>query len=520
MFGFTNKLLPARKRPARKANFRPQIEALEDRAVPTIVFRPQFGPETPASGSSFHGLNHPAVNLVFSGSYWYTAQGQQDEATLIDATKSILSGPYLSGLSQYNCDGTAHMSKIWNDHTTIALDDSNGDPKGGTLQNYLNNTIRHHNADPGIHFSEYAPIYAVISDPASSAGNDGGGNARGWYWKWHIIPETMHMIWIGTAVDSSSHVSKDNFTWTLSHELAETISDPTGTSGGFRVNPPADLPKSIKGDDQICDNEPDAGYLYRLNGELVEAYWSWRDQVYIVPDGNKQKFELVPIWNADSFTGKFDLNVTGDQLGANYADNIVIGDPSQIGQFFFPASVTMNGESASFDAGTINAINVNTAGGSNNVQVAALPFGVTLNLDSYVLGSNDSIVLGANGSLLGINSTVNISNHSGQSSVFINDTQDKTGEIVINNNSLIFSGTNATINYDDGYLDPAGNPHGVTALTIDEPPGNIIYADSVGAMTDTSVNWQPFMPGPRGGRQWLQGPAASQVHVIGPSIEA
>src|ERR1700675_3478218 len=77
----------------RKASL--QVEALEERAVPTIAFTPHFGAET-TSGTTSYSLQSPTVNLVFSGSYWSTAQGQQDEAGLISSAKSIISGPYLS----------------------------------------------------------------------------------------------------------------------------------------------------------------------------------------------------------------------------------------------------------------------------------------------------------------------------------------------------------------------------------------------------------------------------------------
>jgi hypothetical protein len=102
----------SRAKPARKrCNVRLELEALEDRCVPAIVwppsqgvagmydvaFTPQFGPETIVNGSTNDGMQHPGVNLIFSGPYWNTQQGQQDETAMIAATQSILGGPYLNG---------------------------------------------------------------------------------------------------------------------------------------------------------------------------------------------------------------------------------------------------------------------------------------------------------------------------------------------------------------------------------------------------------------------------------------
>src|SRR5262245_36282722 len=106
----TRRPAPARKR----RQSRLELEALEDRTVPTIVFTPQSGGDVIAPGSTNDGMQHPTVNVIFSGSYWTTAQGQQDETALLNSAKSIMSGPYLSGLTQYGSDGQANFGMSWN----------------------------------------------------------------------------------------------------------------------------------------------------------------------------------------------------------------------------------------------------------------------------------------------------------------------------------------------------------------------------------------------------------------------
>ncbi len=476
-----------RRRPLPCGRTRPEVEVLEDRTVPTIVFTPQFGVETLAAGSTNDGMQHPTVNLIFSGSYWTTTQGQTDENTLTAAAKSILSGPYLSGLTEYGSDGKANFGQSWNNSTTVA-----SNPSTSSLQTFLQSAIDNHtSAVPGFNDWQHAPIYVVISDPTSSAGNNGGWNAGGTYNQAFILglklPANIHMVYVGTSTQSGS-VVKDFFTETLSHELAETISDPD--SKGIQVNPPSTLPSSLlnPGGHQIGDYEPEQNngihYGYRLfDGNLVQPYWSVQNNAFIVPDGSTQNFTLAPIWNtSNNFTGTYNLTVTGDQEGINTSDAIRIDTNSATSG----VKVLLNGETATFDNGAVKTVNVNTGGGSNLVVVAAVPVGVTLNVDS--LGrSNDLVIVGNNGSLAGIQGTVNISNTSGQTNLFIDDSADTARNVTVTNAAVTFSSL-ATINYAGGNRWSDGSLHGVTSLTVIDGKGtNCVDVESVSPLTATSI---------------------------------
>ena len=200
-------------------------------------------------------------------------------------------------------------------------------PPANAVQSLLQNSITNHHVYPGFSNWQHAPIYIVISDPGSAGGFSGGWNAPGTYrYPFPIFTGNMRMVWVGTHMGNDGHIVKDWFTMTLSHEIAETISDPD--SHGIQVKPPNALPASLRNGTQIGDNEPEDGnthYGYRLGGDLVQPYWSVRDGAYIVPDGNVQKFYLYPIWNdatlnqsnpGASFTATFNLN-----------DPAVIADP-------------------------------------------------------------------------------------------------------------------------------------------------------------------------------------------------
>ena len=155
-----------------QAKFRPQFDTLEQRDVPTVVFAPQFGPET-VTGANV-AMSSAKVNVIFSG-HRQTAQGKVDETTLFNSLQNIINGPYLSGLTQYGSDGKVLFWSDWNDPATVPSNAS------GRLQSFLQTSIGKFGGSPGSNDVQHAPIYLVISDPISSAGANGGWNAPGTY---------------------------------------------------------------------------------------------------------------------------------------------------------------------------------------------------------------------------------------------------------------------------------------------------------------------------------------------------
>jgi hypothetical protein len=409
-----------------------------------------------------------------------------------------MSGPYLSGLTQYGSDGKANFWTSWNDTNTVP-----SQPSVGALINFLQFSIPKGGAFPGIRDWQHAPIYVVVSDPASSQQYNGGWNAQGGFAGWYndlLWSGTGHMIWVGTSsTDFTGRVSQDAFTLTLSHELAETMSDPD--SNGVRVNPPSALPANMVNGSQIGDNEPEENkrkYGYRLSGNLVQPYWSALDQAFIVPDGNIQNYYLTPNWSGTTFTRTYNLSIKGDQLGVNYADNIAIGGSSS------NVSVIQNNEAAAFDPGVINQISVDTGGGANFVRVSSVPPGVTVNIDSTG-ASNDTVVVGdGTDSLAGIQGTVNVSNSSGQTKLVVDDLNDGPRNVTITDHSVAFSGL-TTVNYNGGYL-LNGTLHGVTTLQVNDGFGpNSVDVLSVPSLTSVILDADTL--------DSIFGPAAGKVTV-------
>ena len=340
--------------------FRPGFEALEDRTVPTILFTPHFlpthvtNPETPQQNvASGNVLQSPNVAFIFAGGSWNST----NEQPLLSAAQSILSGPYLSGLKQYGSDGIAQFAgspSTTSSAPALKLDGSLADAQN--LATFINTAVG--NPNP-------STIYVVVDSPGSSS-TVNGFNASGTFAGTNV----RHAIYLQTT--NAYGGLQDRFTALFSHELAEAMAP------GVAVNDPG----NFRGGNQIADNEPELGghaYTYRLNGNLVQAYWSQADGGFIVPDQTivpgqpQQDFTLQPNWSGTMFSGTYNLYVTGDQLGVGYNDQIALDYSAGVSGSPSTVSVTENGQSVSFEASQINSITVNTKWGSNQVSVNGVP---------------------------------------------------------------------------------------------------------------------------------------------------
>jgi hypothetical protein len=398
------------------------LENLESRLVPTIVFQPQFGVETLTPQSTNDGMQHPTVHLIFAGDpsggvyYWKTPQGQADETRLTDLAAALLGGPYLTGLPEYGSDGLANLGVAWTGAPDLPTDAVAKSPNHADLQTYITNEIEtevpmNPKADPGNLDWQHAPIYVVILDPTTSqqAGH-GGWNTPGY----GPNGVRIHMIWVATypRTNGNPGVQSDAFTLALGHALAETISDPD--SAGIRVISPEPSWVAIgPGTGQICDFEAESGAdEYRLaDSILVAAYWSVKHQAFIVPDGNRQDFEVRPVWDLlnQKFTHTADLTILGDQPPFNGNDTIVI---EAVGAGGKGVRAVMNGEAAQIPY-AVRTVYVYPGNGNNSVQVDAVPQGTTIDVIDSGFLSSDDVSVGLLGSkvvgLAAILGTVNVS---------------------------------------------------------------------------------------------------------------
>jgi hypothetical protein len=321
--GRTGNVKPSRRRP------RPLfLETLEDRTVPTVLFAPQFGNETPASDGGLR-INSPNVYVVLWGSSWgdiVSANSQQ----VFAATSGVLGNHYLDGLAQYGVTTTAHYKNHFVDSTP--------DPLTGFSEQSMVDEINTLIANNQLPDPANTPnmIVTMVTAPGITSGVVG---AEGYN---NIVTNNDNSIrygyiWNGTADGDTSSLA-DHCSLVFSHEMAESMTSPGGrgfqvnNGNKYRISPPESSP------DQICDFEA-ANYEYRSHGTLVQPYWSRADNDFKVTDGNAQTVLVTPIWNKNADGSQkartgYDVTVTGGQLGV--ADSLIIGNEA-------PSSVQKSG---------------------------------------------------------------------------------------------------------------------------------------------------------------------------------
>jgi hypothetical protein len=385
------------------------LEALEDRCVPTIVFSNQYGTEQllPQGGNT---LSSPPVYFLFWGSYWQQGNGPQYQQQILNAAQTLLNTGYFSGQKQYGTDGNVIYG---------GYDNHSSDPPQNFTQNDITNTLHNdidNNMLPESDATNHQALYVLVTPPgviSSQGKNVGGYNAYTYELEFDLqhgfSADDEVYCWVGGGTDPNTF-NLDGYTYILSHELTEAITDPQSFRNfpnigynGYRVNPGANFPNPPPNSNQLCDYEAQ-NYTYRLNGVQVQSYWSNQDQNFIIPDGNQQDF-LV-----DNGT----LFVTGDQFGQNYDDTIYIGQTAQGG-----VRVDLNNEVAAFDPGAIKAIDVSTGGGNDTVYVTQTAANVPVNIQ---LGSGtDNVFVMPLGGLNAIQGPITVDGGIGQSTLTVED---------------------------------------------------------------------------------------------------
>jgi hypothetical protein len=481
-----------RPAPARKNRVRLSLEALETREVPTVAFTPHFSgtavtvpADTTLAQQEAYSLKSPDVVVIFAGSDWSTTQGLANQQTALASIKAILSSPYLSGLTQYGSDGKAIFFSSWQTNSTVKLTQgnpggSNFFPSDSDLHTFINSQIASEQKVNASLVPSATALYFVINDPKDSLGggvNWGGGAVKANY--------------VGATNAPGGNFAIDDFTMTFSHELAEAM------ASAITVNDPGNL----KLGRQICDNEPEnfgLGYGYRVNGALVQAYWSQSNNAWVVPDGNSQVVTFS--WSSTTFINLFNFNLTvdGQQPGATYTLDY---DPVTFGP-----RLTLNNQVFSFDDPMLSSIYLNTAGGANTINVKDLN-NHPLFVNSLSSSSNDTVVVGRNGSLLDIGSPISVANSpGGKTALHINAYADPPTSINITSNSVSVLTYGMMVNI---YYTPSTSPtlaSGVTSVSISDPYGaNQIDAQSAPAYVPITIVGNYY--------DNLFGPAANQVHL-------
>jgi hypothetical protein len=407
----------------------PALMNLEERTVPSIFF--QSGTTATTSDNNGPLITHPHVELVFWGPGWNVSGGPVLRTAVENAVDSILTGPYMSSLSQYRGVGSGSRresvtipSFVPNPFTVTDVDNMLRSNFGSTLP------------DPLLS-GDSQLFYFVVPQPQSYPTGCGCSAEHTWntwtFWPYHF-GFTQNDINLATI------------TRLFSHEQVEAATDPEGTA--VQVNP-----RNPTNWNEIADGAA-GNYTYRLNGYYVQAYLSQANHAYVVPTGQLQNFYV-----SDNLSRV--LTVNGDQL-ANPNDTITI-DVSGGG-----VRVTLNGEVAQFDPGQIGSIVVNTGNGNDTVNIEATPVPVTVNLGN----GNDVVNLSPSAkNLANIQNTLTLNGNVFSSDALNVFDQNAPGNLTYSLSSATFSRTSQVVLYSGMSQVTINGSNGANTYRIDSTRG-------------------------------------------------
>jgi len=391
----TNKGLTAGKtsyhpptRAKRRRGFRLGLETLEDRVVPTIAFA--IGTNITGLDILGNQLSNQTVHLVF----WTGQPSQfalngvmplsdQQISNTETAVENLLASPYLSALPG-GSNGVATYDGAVFDRDPLPAQVSEN-----AIQNEV--TALHLTTGP-----DNSHIYIFVT-PTNWAVTDDFKTAGGKNWDHNSVG----LIWYGSELGLLSHAqglnesgsSVDNISLTLGHEIAECMSSPDDKGyqvatyfSGTNIPDPTSLA-------QICDGLQSNYYYRESNGILVEPYFTGTSGLAVVPDGYSDCNFVLAGSDPNNPNNSKEQN-TGYDLGVGRS---VSGDPAENGQFDISTAtaswpwgpqqelvITANGQTARFDAGTINSIHLDLDPGmANTITLHGIPAGIKFSVDEF-----------------------------------------------------------------------------------------------------------------------------------------
>jgi hypothetical protein len=241
-------------------------EATDGQAAPgsgVLVFHSPC--DAPASTTTSNGggtvISNVSLQLLFWGSAWNSGP-TPSIGQVINSVNSILQGPYMSGLAQYGVGG-GNLSGAWIVTGREPNNPFSNDDVHGIISDLIDQGSFPEPDDPG-----GRNLYMFVL-PANVHSNEPHTGFHTYDWDYDF-PFDIDKAWFGWVTHNGA---LDSLTPIFSHELVEACTDPEGD--GIQVNPRSDSDWNEIGD-VCCSNA-------RVNGVLVQSYWSDQDLACIVP---------------------------------------------------------------------------------------------------------------------------------------------------------------------------------------------------------------------------------------------
>jgi hypothetical protein len=230
-------------------------------------------PGSDASGTSIVDLNgmiltHVHVQLIFWGPDW-AGNASPSANAVFNAVQAILSGPYMSKLSQYRgiANGTL-LGKLVIDPSDPPNPFSTNDVAQCVLRLIAAGKVSKPEDDQQNLYCVFLPLGVNFNQPNINGEHSYIYNVS-YSFPFDVDLDKVLFAWVindGTL---------DSVTTIFSHELVEACTDPDGN--GFQVTPLD--PNSWNEIGDVCEGNSDT-----LDGIKVQAYWSQSDGSCVIPD--------------------------------------------------------------------------------------------------------------------------------------------------------------------------------------------------------------------------------------------
>jgi Protein of unknown function (DUF3892) len=224
-------------------------------------------------------LSSVQIRLVFWGTEWASPAAPVSKSQVIADVKGIVSSPYLDAAKQYGLV-SAFVDRV----VDLSGEDPPNPVTGGNVGNRVIKLIDDEVVpEPDEDFETAFYIVFLPSQVAGAAlSTPPGLNGAHSYATWSdfdfpadIDNDSVFYAWIGNQ-------SRAGISATVSHELIEAMTDPTGNT--WQVSPTNPTNWNEVGD--VCQS---TGVL---NGVTVQSYWSKSDNACVIPYLTPDSYEV------------------------------------------------------------------------------------------------------------------------------------------------------------------------------------------------------------------------------------